>query len=327
MTTTAHSKSGAQGLAGSYLAALVHAYGLALIDQSAYFRVDALDGSERSIYISKAKTVRRIDVSRFGSQSPNHPALRVPTNPPTRNVTREVDFAQPQDVVVDAIKFLLRLLSGRGTDPSELPTAVVVPAAKSARRRDLAGFPLEGYREPPEFATARDYFKTVARTLLPLQDDQGDEVRRHVRFLLKQIAWAVTTCTDLHKYNTRYVSQEVRALAQEWNDCVAARRPFQRTGMRERNYQLFRKLVHHEHVVPIKVLQQRLIQPGADTDRIIDEACGCLVTRVEHAWKLPRDIPSGQDGWTRYAEIEVWDRATGTLAEFSRSRGTAIPPG
>ncbi len=303
------------GVDARALASLVAAYGLTMQEKS-FFRVDALDGSGRSIYIARTQIVRRIDVSRF-PVPPDHAGLRIPSRPPTSNVTREVDFDQSPEVVTDAIRLLLRLLSGRAIDPPESLDLLPAPVQAHGRRSPITHFPLAGYVEPDEFSVARQFFARAARAVLALDDTENPYARRHVRFLLEQIVWGITTCTDRHKHNTRYISGSVRDLAIEWNARAAAGQPFALADRRERNATLFRKLVQHEHVHRISDLCADLLRSDCDVDVVVASAVGCLVTRDEH-----ERLHKTERGWNRYYRasppVDVWDRVTGKpLAEPS----------
>ncbi len=302
------------GILREVIDALIVDSGLPTEDKIGFTKVRAADGSDRRIYVATTKMVRRIDLSGF--LPPRHVAISNVT-PELRQakklsagVKAQIDFSRPTAEILDAIRFALDILAGK-------VVAEAVATKRGSRRPPLA---LTGYIEPTERASALRFFTGVA--VAALAADGGEsETTTHLNYILDKCIWAVTTCSDLHKYNTRYLSASVRDLVLEWAACAAAGRKFSRSEYRNTDFALFKKLVRHEHVVPREALRSllRTSQQSA-VERVLRGAHACLVT-IKESRALDRASGSA---WERYAakEIRVWDRARGDWLDMPPFVGT-----
>jgi hypothetical protein len=282
---------------------LIEKSGLRVSDNSGYTKVGPIPGSARRIYVAKTRQVQRIDLSGF--MPPSHPAISIVT-PELRRAKRiaggvmaQIDFSQPTNVVLDAIRVSLAAVAGAVSVANVAPRSVAAPAVLA----------LAGYAEPPERRIALRFFSRIAEAAIAASINP-DQDRIHLKYVLDKCIWGVTTCSDIHKYNPRYVSSEVRELVIEWSECSSSGLPFLRKGYTQRNFHLFKRLVRHEHVVTRKSLLSRLrAATPLEAEELLAGAEACLVTIAEDR-ALNHDTLSS---WARYsaAGIRVWDRLTG----------------
>lgn len=283
--------------------ALIEQSGLCVSDNSGYTKVGPIPGSARRIYVTKTKQVHRIDLSGF--MPPSHPAISIVT-PELRRAKRiaggvmaQIDFSQPKNVVLDAIRISLEAVAGAVSVANVAPRSGAAPALLA----------VAGYTEPAERRIALRFFSRIAEAAIAASVDP-DQARVHLKYVLDKCIWGVTTCSDIHKYNPRYVSSEVRDLVLEWSECASSGLPFLRKGYAQRNLHLFKRLVRHEHVVTRKSLVSRLCAASPrEVEELLSGAEACLVTIAEDR-ALKNDALSS---WARYsaANIRVWDRLVG----------------
>lgn len=110
--------------------------------------------------------------------------------------------------------------------------------------------------------------------------EMGEDVRlEHRKSLLSRMIWKITEAHG--KYTTRYCS-------------IAARN--KQEGLR------------HEHVIPRKVLIDRLMKAPSDVENILQDAIACTVTAEEH--DSLSTVSEDVCDWDRYkrAKIPVFDR-------------------
>jgi hypothetical protein len=270
------------------------------------------------MYVATTRLVRRIDLSGF--VGPTHPAI-VAVTPEHRKakclsggVTAQIDFARPTVEILDAVRLALDAVAGKVVVEN-------VVMRKATARRPLA---LTGYVEPAERAQVLRFFADVVIAALGASGAHSTNV--HLEYILDKCIWGVTTYSDVHKYNTRYLSEEVYDLVVEWEKCVSEGRAFARPGYPQKNFKLFTKLVRHEHVVTRAALGALLVKEGRPAvEQLLSTADACLVTREEER-ALNRATGSG---WARYeAEgISVWDRATGALRSVVGVREVVLDKG
>lgn len=120
----------------------------------------------------------------------------------------------------------------------------------------------------------------------------------HVRVLLSQIIWLYTEADG--KWNTRFRSR------------AAFGQP--------------PSVLHHEHVVPRKLLIDRMLASPERAREIMQAAVACCVLRSEHA--LLNAVSPEVESWDRYLEagIEVVDLASGrSLSAPSETIGRGRP--
>ncbi|MBX3320517.1 MAG: hypothetical protein KF890_11615 [Nitrospira sp.] len=110
--------------------------------------------------------------------------------------------------------------------------------------------------------------------------EMGEDVfPEHRKALLSRMIWKITEAHG--KYTTRYCS-------------IAARN--KQEGLR------------HEHVIPRKVLIDRLMKAPSDVENILQDAIACTVTAEEH--DSLSTVSEDVCDWDRYkrAKIPVFDR-------------------
>jgi hypothetical protein len=281
--------------------ALIRDSGLPTEAKKGWTKVLAADGSDRRVYVPTTRLVKRIDLAGF--VPPPHVAIKLLDEARRRisgGVHAQIDFSRPMGEVVDAIRFALEIVAGT------IAVELVVPRSRAAMQPSLA---LVNFAEPAEYGPALRFFHQVAVAALAAASTEPT-VDKHLNYVLDKCIWGVTTCSDLHKYNTRYLSVRVRDLVLEWSASAATRRAFSRSGFAQQNVELFKKLVRHEHVVTRKALRSalRAAEPQ-DIEQLLRGATACLVT-IEEARALDGQLASS---WDRYraAEIAVWDRTAG----------------
>ena len=127
----------------------------------------------------------------------------------------------------------------------------------------------------------------LVEVIAPLEIDESIK-----RKMLSHSLWFVTETEGTSKYRTRFMSK--RAIGKD------------------------SKRLHHEHVIPRKVLVDAMMREPHRAAEIANTAIGCTVTRKEHEalTKLDESEP-GVVGWDRYrrAGIVVIDTATGEPLE------------
>lgn len=132
-------------------------------------------------------------------------------------------------------------------------------------------------------ASKRTSALRLVEVIAPLDID--DAIKRK---MLSHSLWFVTETEGTSKYRTRYMSK--RAIGKD------------------------PKQLHHEHVIPRKVLVDAMVKEPSRAAEIAGTAIGCTVTRKEHEalTKLDKAVP-GAEGWDRYrrAGIVVIDTMTG----------------
>lgn len=104
----------------------------------------------------------------------------------------------------------------------------------------------------------------------------------HLREVLKVAVWKYTECDG--KYTTRFRSEAALSAPP--------------------------KLVHHEHVFPIRTIVDRLIADPGNAETTMRSAVACVVLRSEHvALSVAEAADPTITGWERYrmAGIAVWD--------------------
>jgi len=123
----------------------------------------------------------------------------------------------------------------------------------------------------------------LVEVIAPLEIDEPIK-----RKMLSHSLWFVTETEGTSKYRTRFMSRRaVRKIA---------------------------KRLHHEHVIPRKVLVDAMMREPHRAAEIANTAIGCTVTRKEHeALAAVQKTEPSLEGWDRYrrAGIEVIDTATG----------------
>lgn len=253
--------------------------------------------------MTTTKTVQRIDLSGF--VAPQHGAI-VAVTPEMRQakklsagVNAQIDFARPREEILDAIQVALDIVAGK----------LLAEEAVTKRGAPRSPLALAGYVEPKEHAAALRFFTGMAIAALAAERD-ADEIALHRNYILDKCVWGVTTCSDLHKYNPRYLSASVCAVVMEWAECVAVGRKFSRPEHKQTGFKLFKKLVRHEHVVTREALRTGLMKSSnPEVEGLLRGADACLVT-ISESLAL-NDAPGS--AWERYAakRIRVWDRATG----------------
>lgn len=283
---------------------LIQESGLPTQQLKGWTKVLATDGSERRLYVPTTRRVKRVDLAGFAP--PPHVAIRQ-VDDQTRGaeglsggVQAQIDFSRPAGEIVDAIRFALAIIAGT------IPAEQVLPRSRAAQRPPLS---LVGFTDPPEYGEALRFFHRIATAALA-ETGRGPAVEKHVDYILDKCIWGVTTCSDIHKYNTRYLSSRVRDLVLEWSASASTRRAFSRSSFTQKNFALFKKLVRHEHVSTRKALRGALRAAEPDAiEMILRGATACLVT-IEESRALDGQAAAG---WCRYRaeEIEVWDRAAG----------------
>src|SRR4051812_6510106 len=90
----------------------------------------------------------------------------------------------------------------------------------AARSQLRLPFPLVGWVEPVEATSGETFFRATAAQLLASVPDTDRATHDHLQYLLDKVIWGATTASDKAKYNTRFVSFDVKALAEEWNACA-----------------------------------------------------------------------------------------------------------
>lgn len=108
------------------------------------------------------------------------------------------------------------------------------------------------------------------------------------RKMLSHSLWFVTETEGTSKYRTRYMSR--KAIGKDT------------------------KQLHHEHVIPRKVLVDAMVKEPHRAPAIAATAIGCTVTRKEHEVLTALDkAEPGLEGWERYrrAGVVVIDTITG----------------
>jgi hypothetical protein len=141
----------------------------------------------------------------------------------------------------------------------------------------------------PSWAPKKDSLRcressiALARAVL---EARSDLTTPHLREALKIAVWKYTECDG--KYTTRYRSEAALGAVG--------------------------KLIHHEHVIPIRQIVDRLLANPTGFEEILSSAVGCVVLRSEHhkLGEIDKAYPL-VTGWDRYrlAEITVWDLAEG----------------
>lgn len=129
----------------------------------------------------------------------------------------------------------------------------------------------------PEGEARRESIRKLVHHVLTARD--SGVMERHIKNVLDTLIWKYTEAD--RKENLRY-----RTMA----------------AMRKEGP------VRHEHVYPKAEMIKRLIKASSprDIDNILSEACGCLVTELEHTRLKPFD---NLYGWERYkrAGVAVYD--------------------
>lgn len=133
--------------------------------------------------------------------------------------------------------------------------------------------------------------------------------------------WAVTT-NGLHPQHRVRVAKQALWFATECDGKLTPR-------FRTREAMTFEgsrywSVLQHEHVVPLRILVDRMFAAPDDIEQIVREAAACLVTREEHQRLTPLDRT--YEGWERYRQsgIEVVDALTGELFLSLGPTGTTI---
>lgn len=107
----------------------------------------------------------------------------------------------------------------------------------------------------------------------------------HVREVLSIAVWKYTECDG--KYSTRFRS--------------------------ERSLWAPSSEVHHEHVIPRRLIVDQMLSMKVHPGEVLSTAIGCVVLRTEHheLARVEKQNPA-LEGWDRYraAGIAVWDLAT-----------------
>lgn len=125
----------------------------------------------------------------------------------------------------------------------------------------------------------------------------NDIMLNHKKRLLSEMIWKITQAdgltaekrTNFAKRIT-YISESVKDRREAGNDSI--------------------KDFIHEHVYMREGLIKKLLDNPKDTEKILENAIGCIVTKEEHS-DLPHRIEE-YDGWERYkkAHIRVWSIKT-----------------
>jgi hypothetical protein len=157
------------------------------------------------------------------------------------------------------------------------------------------GWALAGWAAPPEAATALAYYERLASAALAARDSTPAG-ERAARYILDKLVWGVTTVTDTHKLNLRYLSEGATRIFDQLA-AAAARRELSAAAP-----ELLKQL-RHEHVVERREIVERLLAGDATA---LASAVACVVTVDEHR----RLGGSRKSGWERYGEagVRVWDR-------------------
>jgi hypothetical protein len=134
-------------------------------------------------------------------------------------------------------------------------------------------------------STADETRASIQKLIIHILAARGKGVEDvHLRSALDTLLWKYTEADG--KQNTRYCS------------AASMGKP--------------RNETHHEHVYQKKKMIDLLMASSSEGDvrTILENACGCIVTRAEHELLKPYD---GEYGWARYsrAGIIVIDRHTG----------------
>lgn len=115
-------------------------------------------------------------------------------------------------------------------------------------------------------------------------------LRRHRKKMLSEVLWLISEADG--KYTTKFRSAEVVRLARDEPESQMK--------------------IQHEHVFPRKsvtekILENRdqMLQDFQRLDELLEETIGCVVTAKEH-----KDLINSNEGWARYAKIEVLDMST-----------------
>jgi hypothetical protein len=133
--------------------------------------------------------------------------------------------------------------------------------------------------------------------------------------------WAITT-PDLHPQHRTLVAKQALWLATSCDGKLTPR--FRTRAAMTYDGPHYWSVLQHEHVVPLRVLVDEMIERPDEIDAIVRGAPACLVTREEHQRLTPLDRT--HRGWDRYraASVEVIDALTGEV--FLASSTSAAAP-
>lgn len=293
-------RSQSTGIRREVIDALIVESGLPTEDLSGWTKVLAIDQSQKRLLVPKTRQIRRIDLAGF--IPPTHPGIIRLTDEESRKISArvkgQIDFTKPEPTIREAIGLALSILSGH------------VPVEALPVTNKLAAPPsLSDFVEPAERTRSIEFFAAVSQAALAAASDNA-EFAPHLKYILDKCIWGVTTCSDRHKHNTRYVSMAVRNLILDWERAHREGRAFSKEGFKQTNAKLFRKLVIHEHVVTREALVQKLrTSLQEQLPEVLRGAIACLVT-VSESKQLGH---ASEESWDRYdaEEIEVWDRQLG----------------
>lgn len=147
--------------------------------------------------------------------------------------------------------------------------------------------PARGFIPHKQAESRRASALRLVEVLAPMDIDEPIKRR-----MLSHSLWFVTETEGTSKYRTRFMSRK-----------AIGKNPRQ---------------LHHEHVIPRKVLVDAMVREPHRAAEIAATAIGCTVTRKEHEalTKLDKSEP-GVVGWDRYrrAGIVIIDTVTGEPLE------------
>jgi hypothetical protein len=149
----------------------------------------------------------------------------------------------------------------------------------------------------------------------------GEDREERLASAVELATWAITG-EGLHLQHRVRVAKQAVWFATE---CDGKLTPRMRTrAAMEYNGPNHTSALQHEHVIPLRVLVERMQACPGDVEVIVREAPAYLVTREEHQRLTPLDRT--HQGWDRYraAGIEVIDALTGAV--FLPSAGNRAAP-
>lgn len=153
----------------------------------------------------------------------------------------------------------------------------------------------------------------------------GEDREERLASAVALATWAITT-DGLHPQHRVRIAKQAVWFATE---CDGKLTPRMRTrAAMEYDGPNHNSVLQHEHVIPMRVLVERMQASRGDIEGIVREAPACLVTREEHQRLTPLDRT--HHGWDRYREagIEVLDALTGEvfLPTAEGQHAPAAPP-
>jgi hypothetical protein len=132
--------------------------------------------------------------------------------------------------------------------------------------------------------------------------------------------WAITT-PELHPEHRTRVAKQALWFATECDGKLTPR--FRTRAAMAYDGPRYWSVLQHEHVVPLRVLVDRMVANPDQVEEIVRQAPACLVTKEEHQRLTPLDRT--HEGWDRYrqAGIDVVDALTGGLLLQASPRAEA----